>query len=65
MGMEMLVVILSYIVLIIKSVWGAVAGNTGFPHFVLILIAAIIVKFICIFFAWIISIRKEEVPEQR
>ena len=58
LGMGMLILTLSLIVLIVKSVWGAVVGNTGFPHFVIILIITIALKVLCIFLAWIVSIRK-------
>lgn len=65
MGMEMLVTIMGLALLIIKSIWGAVIYDKEGPHLVVFLAFAIVFKLICIFLAWIVSVRKDEVPEQR
>lgn len=61
----MLVCMLSFAILIVKSVWGVVVENKESIQWALPLILGIIVKFLCIFLAWIVSVCKEEVPMER
>lgn len=65
LGMEMLVTIMGMILLIMKTIWGAVIADEDTPHVTAFLILAIVGKLVVILFAWIVSVRKEEVPEQR
>ena len=55
LGMEMLVCILSFGVLIVKSIWGFVTHGKDDLNWPGLLIVCIVMKFVCIFFAWIVS----------
>ena len=61
----MLVTIVGMLLLIIKSIWGAVATDKGQPITTFFLFLCIAVKVVVIFLAWIVSVRKEEILEQR
>jgi hypothetical protein len=63
--MEMLVCILSFGILIVKSIWGFVTHNKDDLNWPGLVILCIVVKFVCIFLAWIVSVCKSEVPYER
>jgi hypothetical protein len=65
MGMPMLVVMLTFLILIVKSIWGIVGYSNGGALQVLFLVVAIVAKAVCIFLAWIVSVRSDEVPNER
>lgn len=65
LGMEMLVCILSFAILIVKSIWGFVVHDKNSLNWTVVLVLCIVGKLGCIFLAWVVSACKEEVPHQR
>ena len=61
----MLVCILGFAILIVKSIWGFVIQSKDGMNWTAMLILCIVMKFLCIFLAWIVSVCKEEVPVER
>jgi hypothetical protein len=57
--MQMLVLMLTLIVLIIKALWGIVGYSSSGVYLIAFVIVAIVIKVICIFLAWIVSVRSE------
>lgn len=61
----MLVTTVGFLILILKSIWAIIMSKNHMFYWFIFLILAMLIKILCIFVAWIVSVRKEEVPNLR